>query len=131
MKSKNLLTLLILFLFIATSFAQKSNAKSIIGCWVLKSMEYSKPLPDKLKLSDDAMNSTVCFDADGKFITQLGGENPLTVKGNYTLSADGKILSQSREVKDQDVDEEAEITQLDEKKLAMKLEFGTMIFERK
>ena len=130
MNPKNLLNLLII-LFATTAFAQKTNAEKLIGCWVLKSMNYSKPLPDKLKLSKEAMNSTVCFDVDGKFITELGGENPLTVKGNYNLSVDGKTLSQSREVKDHDTDEEAEITQLDEKKLALTLEFGTMIFEKK
>lgn len=130
MKPKNLLNLLII-LFATTAFAQKTNADKLIGCWVLKSMNYSKPLPDNLKISKEAMNSNVCFDANGKFITELGGENPLTVKGKYNLSADGKTLSQSREVKDQDIDEQAEITQLDEKKLALTLEFGTMIFERK
>ena len=94
-------------------------------------MEFAEAKPDDANLSAEAMNSYVCFEKDGTFITRLGGQETNVVKGNYQLSADGKNLSQSRDVDDAGNDEEAEIMVLNDKKLALKHEFGTMYFERK
>lgn len=131
MKTKHLLSLLLVILFTTTTFAQKSNAEKIIGCWVLKKMEFAQPDADAPKLSEEAMNSYVCFEKDGTFITRLGGQETNVVKGNYKLSTDGKKLSQSRDIDEEGIDEEAEITVLTDKLLELKHEFGTMYFVRK
>ena len=131
MTTKNLISLLLVILFTTTTFAQKSNAEKILGCWVLKKMEFTEAKPDDVNLSEEAMNSYVCFEKDGTFITRLGGQETNVVKGSYQLSADGKNLSQSRDIDDEGNDEEAEIMVLNDKKLELKHEFGTMYFEKK
>jgi len=43
MKYSKLICGLILLLSISSSFAQKTNAQKILGCWILTKMEYSNP----------------------------------------------------------------------------------------
>ncbi|WNM18800.1 lipocalin family protein [Flavobacterium capsici] len=131
MNTKHLLCSLLVLLVTATTFAQKSNAEKILGCWVLKKMEFSNPANDAPELSEEAMNSYVCFEKDGTFTTRLGGNESEVVKGKYQISADGKTLTQSRDIQDEGNDEQAEISVLDDTKLELKLEFGVMYFVRK
>jgi len=94
-------------------------------------MEFTTQTKDTPALVDNALNSTVCFDANGKFNTQLAGANPTTVTGIYKLSADGTTLSQTRDTYEEGIDEEATIALLDVKKLTLQLNFGMIYFEKK
>lgn len=129
MKIKHLLYLLVVAT--ATSFAQQSNAEKVLGCWVLKKMEFSNPNEKTPELSEENMNTYVCFEKDGTFTTRLGGNESDVVKGKYQISADGKTLTQSRDIQDEGNDEQAEITVLNDKAMELKLEFGVMYFVRK
>lgn len=131
MKTKNLISSLIIFFFITSTLAQKSNAEKIVGCWVLKKMEFSNPTDDAPKLSEEAINSYVCFENDSTFITRLGGQESNVVEGKYQISADGKTLTQTRDYDAEGTDEKAEIAVLDDKIMELKLEFGMMHFVKK
>ncbi|HOD10632.1 MAG TPA: hypothetical protein PKH91_07795, partial [Flavobacterium sp.] len=72
-----------------------------------------------------------CFTPDGNFTTTKNGITSNTVNGTYKISEDGKTILQKSDISSEDEDESAEISTLDDKLLAFKLEFGKMIFERK
>ena len=85
------------------------------------------------------MNTTICFDGNGKF-TNKNDKNPTVINGKYAVSHDGKTLTQSMEQQDGEIDNDpqfvrvelsAEIVSIDEKKLVFKLETGMMYFDRK
>lgn len=111
--------------------AQKNNAEKIIGCWIFKKIEFINPNDFSEEIIKEAKNTEVCFDTNGKFTTIKPGANAATITGVYSLSADGKTLSQKRDVSSEGIDEDAEIVVLDAENLTFKLEFGTMYLERK
>ena len=111
--------------------AQKSNAEKIIGCWIFKTFEFVNPDEFSKEIIKEAQNTEVCFDTNGKFTTIKPGTNAVTITGVYSLSADGKTLSQKRDVSSEGIDEDAEIVLLDAENMTFKLEFGTMLLQRK
>jgi hypothetical protein len=127
--------LFIFFLFIlstSNSLAQKDNAEKIIGCWVLKKIEFTTKDDYFEELIKHAQNSLVCFKVDGKFTTTLAKtDEPIT--GSYKISNNGKIMSQKSDLSDEDfekVENDAEIEFLDDKQLVIKIESTTTYFER-
>lgn len=111
--------------------AQKSNAEKIIGCWIFKTFEFVSPNEFSKEIIKEAQNTEVCFDTNGKFTTIKTGTNAATITGVYSLSADGKTLSQKRDFSSEGIDEDAEIVLLDAENMTFKLEFGTMLLQRK
>lgn len=130
MKTKNIFTTLFILLYVTVSFAQNDTTEKIIGCWVLKNIDFSQPTPNGITLKKEAINTTVCFDEKGTFVTKPSGNNKATINGNYKVSEDGKTLQQTSDLEENDNYNKAEITQLDDKNLVVKHEFGMMYFER-
>ncbi len=129
---------LFIFLFFAlstaTSFAQKDNAEKIIGCWVLKKIEFSAKDEYSDELIKQAQNSSVCFSADGKFTTTLAKNDAAPMTGSYKISANGKTMSQKSDLSDEAfvrIENDAEIEFLDDKHLIFKFELTTTYFDRK
>ena len=111
--------------------AQKSNAEKIIGCWTFKTFEFVNPDEFSKEIIKEAQNTEVCFDTKGKFTSTKSGANAFTITGVYSLSEDGKTLSQKRDIATDGIDEDAEIVVLDAENLIFKLEIGKMYLERK
>lgn len=111
--------------------AQTSNAEKIIGCWTFKTFEFVNPNEFSKEIIQEAKKTEVCFDTNGKFTSTKSGANTVTITGVYSLSADGKILSQKRDISPDGIDEDAEIVVLDTENLIFKLEIGKMYLERK
>lgn len=130
----NRLKTTLLLLFILTnlkSVAQNSNAEKILGCWTFKEVQFSEQVDFAEEFKKNAKNTVVCFTPDGNFTTTKNGITSNTVNGTYKISEDGKTILQKSDISSEDEDESAEISTLDDKLLAFKLEFGKMIFERK
>lgn len=113
----------------AKSVAQKSTSEKILGCWILKKIEYNTKLDFSEELIKEAQNTVVCFDAKGKFTSTKADSTPIT--GTYKVLEDGKTITQKRDISDGSVDEDAEFEFPDDTHLIFKLEFGSMQFERK
>jgi hypothetical protein len=130
------LKLFIFFLFILStskSLAQKDNAEKILGCWILKKIEFTNKDDYSEELIKHAQNSLVCFTFDGKFTTALAKTNEI-ITGSYKISDDGKIMSQKSDLLDEDfvnIENDAEIEFLDDKQLIIKIKSTTTYFERK
>jgi hypothetical protein len=130
------LKLFIFFLFILStskSLAQKDNAEKILGCWILKKIEFTTKDDYSEELIKHAQNSLVCFTVDGKFTTTLAKTDEPII-GSYKISDNGKMMSQKSDLSDEDfvkIENDAEIEFLDDKQLVIKIESTTTYFERK
>ena len=130
------LKIFIFFLFILStskSLAQKDNAEKILGCWILKKIEFTNKDDYSEELIKHAQNSLVCFTVDGKFTTTLVKTNEI-ITGRYKISDSGKIMSQKSDLLDEDfvsIENDAEIEFLDDKQLVIKIKSTTTYFERK
>lgn len=127
---KPLLILFILFTT-TTSLAQKENAQKIQGCWVFKKMvaPASANIPQESMPPADSI--TVCFEANGKYTSAIVN-NPILLTGQYQVSADGKTLTQQRDIQEEyTVDEDATIEFTSENAVILKLEQAHLYFERK
>ncbi|WP_284651424.1 hypothetical protein [Flavobacterium terrisoli] len=126
-----------LFLSLTTSkaVAQKTNAEKILGCWVFKKIEFKNPKDIPADMVDEAQNSVVCFDSDGKFTTTLAQVGAVPIHGHYEISADGKTLTQKQDSSGEEgfesIEEDAEIELLDDQQLIFKFGLGTIYFDRK
>jgi len=94
---KNTLLLSVLFSLFSYSIgsAQSDNKLKILGCWEIRQVIFTKPFEGSDEISSDALTTVVCFDKDGKF-SHKNGEVILS-KGNYSLSENGRTLSQKPE----------------------------------
>ena len=133
---RNLKIFIFFFLILSTTdtLAQKSNAEKIIGCWVLKKIEFIKKDDYSDELIKHAQNSLVCFSVDGKFTTTLSEANSQPLIGSYKVSDNGKMMSQKSDLADEDfvkVENDAEIEFLDDKHLIFKIDLTKTYFERK
>ncbi len=127
---KPLLILLILFTT-TTSHAQKENAQKIQGCWVFKKMvaPASANIPQESMPPADSI--TVCFEANGKYTSTMAN-NTAPITGQYQISADGKTITQQRDVQEENTfDEDAAIEFTNENSVILKLEYAHLYFERK
>jgi hypothetical protein len=131
MTAKYRISILFVVFFMAISYSQNTNAEKILGCWVLKKMVYTDSIANSPTLSEEAINSYVCFENNGRFITRIGGQESKVVNGTYHISTDGTTLFQSSSIDLEDTAEQAEIALLTDKILELKVEFGIMSFERK
>ena len=91
---KNITVLLsILFsLSFSIATAQSDNKEKILGCWEVRQVIFTKEVEGSDEISMDAIGTIVCFDKDGKFTNQQGGN---TAEGNYSLSENGRTLYQN------------------------------------
>ncbi len=134
MRNLKLFIYLLLTLTTANSFAQKDNAEKIIGCWILKKIEFSAKDEYSDELIKLAQNSLVCFSTDGKFTTTLAQPDATPMTGSYKISENGKTMSQKSDLSDEAfvrIENDAEIEFLDDKHLIFKFELTTTYFDRK
>jgi hypothetical protein len=129
----HLKSLLILFILLitTTSLAQKENAQKIQGCWVFKKMvaPASANIPQESMPPADSI--TVCFEANGKYTSTMTN-NTAPITGQYQISADGKTITQQRDVQEENTfDEDASIEFPNENSIILKLEYAHLYFERK
>lgn len=99
-----------------TAYSQQSNQTKIIGTWTFDMFDFLKPDSDSLNLIKDATGITITFEKEGKyFTTQVVGDNVKNIEsGIYSISADGKTITQQGET--------AEIMVLTDRELAMKVD---------
>lgn len=126
--------ILLIFVFSASNMiGQKSNAEKILGCWIFDKVEFASENDYSEILLKQAKNSVVCFTPNGKFNTSINGVDP--VSGTYSISADGKTMTQKRDSSGEEnlieLEMEAEIQSLDDAVLVFSTEFGIMHFKRK
>lgn len=74
--------------------AQAENKEIIIGCWEVRQVIFTKEVEGSDDISMDALGTIVCFEKNGKF-TNKSGET--IIKGNYSLSQNGRTLYQKME----------------------------------
>lgn len=95
MKNSILLSVLFSLFFYSIGNAQSDNKTKILGCWEVRQVIFTKEVEGSDEISMDALTTTVCFDADGKF-SHKDGEKIIS-KGNYSLSENGRTLSNKAE----------------------------------
>lgn len=115
----------------ANAVAQNANSEKILGCWILKKIEFNTQNDFSEDFNQQAQNSVVCFNSDGKFTTTKAGNSAVPINGSYKILDDGKTVTQKKALADESVEEDAEIEFLDDKHLIFKIEFGSMYFDRK
>ncbi len=124
-----------LFLLLALSsvkmVAQKENTTKILGCWILKKMEFTEPKMMSADLQEEAKNSQICFSAGGTFTTTKPGKGKSPITGTYQIGADGTTLIEKRDKNEEGVDDDATIAVLNEQELVLETEFGKMYFVKK
>ncbi len=124
----------LLFFGTISLHAQQSNSEKIIGCWKIKSVEIIEEMDkeEAEEIRNGALGMIICLDGKGKFSTTMPPEKGGAVVGTgiYKLEADGKTLTQSRDVEDEDVDLPAEIIKLTDKSLSLKIEYMIIHYER-
>ena len=111
--------------------AQQDNATKIVGCWILKKMELVDPKFMTAKIQEEALNSEVCFSADGKYNTVKRGNEKTAITGTYQFENDGKTLTKKSDRNNGGMDEDATIALLNEQELVFEIEIGKMYFVRK
>lgn len=126
--------LFILFLSFATKFtAQTTNAEKIIGCWTFKKIEFNGEYDFAKNLVEQAKDSKLCFNTEGKFTNIKGA---ITKNGTYQITKDGKILTHKTTSNDKietgssEINVNAEILIINETSLALKIEIGIMYFDK-
>lgn len=123
---------LLTFFSLTNVLAQKTNAEKIVGCWILKKIEFNSKDEYSEELIKESKNSRVCFDSSGKFVTTK--ENETTpIEGIYKVLSDDKTITQKTTTSEDDVNQidiDAQIVAIDDKHLSIKMEFGTIFFER-
>lgn len=105
---------------------------------MFETIEFPRPELSSEQIIEQAKDAVVCFDDNGRFSTTMSGKSQPAL-GSYTILADGKTMVQvSDSANDQsdidsetDNEEKAEIVLLDDKRLSLKGDFGTMHFKRK
>lgn len=120
---------LVFFMITTVSFAQKSKAYTILGCWKFKRIEFFEQNDFNQELLLEAKNTLVCFDEKGKFTNRKSNAKD-EIRGIYSLSADGKTLFQKGDFDEYDTNISAVINKLDPNYLVLEIEFGVMYFER-
>ncbi|WP_298396692.1 hypothetical protein [Flavobacterium sp.] len=122
---------LLTFFSLTNVFAQKTNAEKIVGCWILKKIEFNSKDEFSEELIKDSKNSRVCFDSSGKFVTTK--ENETTpIEGSYKVLSDDKTITQTTTSEDNvnQIEIDAQIVTIDDKNLSIKMELGIIYFER-
>src|SRR5690606_31589742 len=131
MKLHDRIFIVSILLISTLTWSQEGNEKKILGCWILKSMEFDSKEDYDEETVQQSLNSVVCFEAGGKFTTTLTN-NAGVVTGSYEVADNGTTLIQKH---DDDMfnqgDDSAEIRKLDKTHLVLKHEMGTMLFVRK
>jgi len=130
MKCFKIVFLVVVF-FTMKVVAQQDNATKIVGCWILKKMELVDPKFMTAKMQEEALNSEVCFSADGKYNTVKRGNEKTAITGTYQFENDGKTLAQKSDRNNGGMDEDATIALLNEQELVFEIEIGKMYFVRK
>jgi hypothetical protein len=82
-------------------------------------------------MQEEALNSEVCFTADGKYNTVKRGNEQTQITGTYKFEDDGKTLTQKSNRDNGGMDEDATIALLNEQELVFEIEIGKMYFVRK
>jgi len=134
MRYLKIVILLLFALSTSDSLAQKTNAEKILGCWVIKKIEFIIKDDYSEELIKHAQNALICFSADGKFTTTLAKSDSELMTGSYKISDDGKIMSQKSDLSEDFVvkaENDVEIEFLDDKHLILKFESTTTYFDRK
>jgi hypothetical protein len=103
MKTKNLFFTLFVTLFFAMNVSAQNKPKHI-GCWKIVKMEIAYESEQTNKAENEAKNTIICLFEDGTFTNQNPNKDIPVLKGFYSVSADGKIFSQRRDV---DAEEDA------------------------
>lgn len=88
------LSILFSLFFYTIATAQSENKEIILGCWEVKQVIFTEEIENSDEISMDAIGTIICFGNDGKFTNNKGGD---IVKGNYSLSENGRTLYQSSE----------------------------------
>ena len=116
--------------------AQSAASEKIIGCWQFKKIEYKADFEFAEEVRNQVQGSVLCFDSDGKFTNTTGSK--MIGSGRYSVSADGKTITQQTDLSEEDVldgviqtDLDAEIDFPDENTVLFSIEFGTVYMERK
>lgn len=94
MKNTILISVFFSFFCYAIATAQSENKEIILGCWEVKQVIFTEEIENSDEISMDAIGTIICFGNDGKFTNNKGGD---IVKGNYSLSENGRTLYQSPE----------------------------------
>lgn len=128
---KTLFLSLCILSFLSNS-AQKTNAEKILGCWVFKEIQFNNHENFSEDLIKQSEKTSICFSADGRFITTKAADGTTPVKGSFKISVDGKTVVQKRDLSEEgSIDDDAEIAFIDDKILVFKVEFGKIVFKRK
>ena len=116
--------------------SQSSTSEKIIGCWQFKKIEFKADFEFAEEVRKQLQGSVLCFDSDGKFTNTTGSK--INGSGRYSISADGKTITQQTDLSEEDVldgviqtDLDAEIDFPDENTVLFSIEFGTVYMERK
>lgn len=91
MKKALFLSVLLSVFSHAVGTAQSENKTTILGCWEVRQVIFTKEVEGSDDISMDALTTNICFDADGKFSHKDGEKN--IAGGNYSLSENGRTLS--------------------------------------
>lgn len=128
---KTLFLSLCILSFLSNS-AQKTNAEKILGCWVLKEIQFNNRENFSEDLIKQSEKTSICFGADGRFVTTKATDGSAAITGSFKISIDGKKLVQKRDYSEEgSIDDDAEIAFVDDKLLVFKVEFGKIVFKRK
>lgn len=92
-------------------------------------MEFTQKVENPTELINNALNTIICFNSEGKFTNSKTGETSI-ISGKFKVSEDGKTLHQSRDVNDDGNDEEGQIVLITEKQLIFKTDYVTLRFDR-
>jgi len=99
-----------------TAYSQQSNQTKIIGTWTFDMFDFLKPDNDSLNLIKDATGITITFENGDQYSTKKTIGNNITdiETGTYSISADGKTITQQGE--------QGEIVTLTDLELVMKVD---------
>ena len=130
MKVAIMLVIAILFHF--NLLAQKATEDNILGCWKVKSVEFTKSSPESDEMANGAKGMITCFEKKGKFTTKLRENNKDIIigTGTFKIDSDGKTIHQKRDVDDGDIDALGEIIKFNDREFSIKVEDVILHFER-
>lgn len=120
----------ILILSLHSVWGQTNPTKLIVGCWKFQKMEFEDPKNIPSGIEAETKNTKVCFEADGSFVTRKGNNPEQPIHGQYSISPDGKKITQETLNIPDDMEIDAEIVKLDEKELVFKTLFGLLYFQK-
>ncbi len=125
----------IVFLVLGVQFslmAQKLTEEKLNGCWKIKSIEFLHPTEDSAEIIKSAKGIITCFDKNGKFVTKIKTDDSEQIigTGSFSIGADGKTVSQKRDVDDGGIDEPAEANMVNDNEITFKVEQLILHYER-